>query len=186
MADTQEENLREDITKSSCFSILADETSDTSNRKHMAVAVKYLKNGSPKVSFIKDIHLSDGKSDTIFSELVPAIEECGGFEKMSDFTSDGASAMVGSKEGVATKLKEKKENIIAINCINNRLALASKDSFESDKRFMKIDEIMTSTYKYYKYSLYQTNRLLNAQNLFCNEKGNTILKQVGFTRWLSH
>lgn len=186
MASTKEEELLQDIKNSPCFSILADETSDVTNRKHMAVAVKYLKDGNPKISFVKDCHLNDGKSETIFSELVSVIDEYGGFDKISGFTSDGASAMVGNKEGVATKLKKKKESIITINCMNHRLALASKDSFESQNRFRKIDEILTSTYKYYKYSPSRTNSLLNAQYLFCNEKGNTTLKRVGFTRWLSH
>lgn len=184
MAKTKEDEILEDISSSPCFSVLTDELSDITNRKHMAVAVKYMKNGNPKVSFVKDCHLRDGRSETIYSELLP-IEDYGGFKKMSGFTSDGAKAVGGINEGVATNLKEQKENIITVNCINHRLALASKDSFNSQKRFVKLDEILTSTYKYYKYSPSRTNSLMNAQTLFCGGKGTTI-KRVGFTRWLSH
>lgn len=184
MAKTKEDEILEEIKSSPCFSVSTDETCDVTNRKHMAIAIKYLKDGSPKVSFVKDCHLSDGKSETIFAELLPVIEEYGGFKKMVGFSSDGARAMVGAKNGVATMLKEKNESLIAINCMNHRLALATKDSFEAQKRFIKLDEILNSTYKYYKYSASRTNSLINAQSLFCS-KGTT-LKRVGFTRWLSH
>lgn len=151
MAKTKEEEILENTNSSPCFSVLTDKTSDITYRKHMAVLVKYMKDDKLKVSFDKYCNLSDGKSETIYSELLPIIE--GGFKKMSGFTSDGAKAMIGVNEGVATKLKEQKENIIPMNCIDYRLALASKDSFHSQKRYMKLGEILTSTYKYYKYCI---------------------------------
>ncbi|KAG8178612.1 hypothetical protein JTE90_014203 [Oedothorax gibbosus] len=104
---------------------------------------------------------------------------------MSGFTSDGASAMMGKYEGVATKVKEKKQKIITFNCLNHGIALAAKKTFEGLTRFVKLDELLTSTYKYYKKSSTRTNNLVNVQTIF--RKGlNTTIKRVGFTRCLSY
>lgn len=185
MSKTKEEEILKDINGSPFFSTLIDETSDINNRKHMAVVVKYLKDEETKISFVKDCHIPDGKADTIFKELAPIVEKCGNFSKMSGFTSDGASAMMGKYEGVATKVKEKNGKIITFNCLNHRIALAAKDTFEGLTRFVKLDELLTSTYKYYKKSSTRTNSLVNVQTIF--GKGlNTTIKRVGFTRWLSH
>ncbi|XP_015930201.2 zinc finger protein 862 [Parasteatoda tepidariorum] len=185
MASVKEKELLDDINKSPCFSVLADETSDLNNRKHMAMAVSYLKEGEEKTSFVKNTMIPDGKAETIFTEISQVVDDCGGIHKMSAFVSDGASAMVGKNDGVVAKLKRSNAKIIPINCMNHRLALATKDSFEATRRFLKVDEVLTSTYKYYKQSSARTNSLVNAQNLFTKEKGKTI-KRVGFTRWLSH
>lgn len=51
----KEEEILDDIKKSPCFSIMVDETSDVNNRKHMAVGVKYLKDGKNNTSFLYKI-----------------------------------------------------------------------------------------------------------------------------------
>ncbi|CAL1290531.1 unnamed protein product [Larinioides sclopetarius] len=103
MSSVKQEEVLNDIAKRPCFSVLVDESSDIHNRKYMAVAVKYVKEGVSKISFVEGKQINDGKADTIFSELIPVIENCGDFKKMCSFTSDGGSAMVGKYEGVVAK-----------------------------------------------------------------------------------
>ena len=39
------------------------------NRKHLAIAVKYLKDGENRISFTKDVEITDGRVVTIYSAL---------------------------------------------------------------------------------------------------------------------
>lgn len=185
MVSVKEREILNSVKSSPFFSVLTDETTDLNNRKHMAVAISYLEDNKQKTSFLKDTMIQDGKAETIFSELCEVVDTCGGINKMCAFVSDGASAMIGKNDGVAAKLRRVNDKIIPINCMNHRLALATKDSFESQKRFLKVDEILTSIYKYYKYSSIRSNSLANAQKILMKEMGTTI-KRVGFSRWLSH
>ena len=47
------------------------------NRKHLAIAVKYIRDCENTVSFIKDVEITGGKADTIYSTLHNEIEKCG-------------------------------------------------------------------------------------------------------------
>lgn len=131
MSSVKKEDLIDEINESPSFAILTDESSDINNRKHLAVAVKYMKEGASKICFVDDKQIGDGKAETIFSQITPIVEECGGFEKMASFTSDRGSAMVGKHEGVATKIKQRNKKIITMQCLNHKLTLATKDSFNS-------------------------------------------------------
>jgi len=48
-----------------------------------------------------------------------------------DFGADGASALLGSKSGVAVQLKAKFPLIISWHCFNHRLELAVSDAVKS-------------------------------------------------------
>ncbi|XP_063806071.1 zinc finger protein 862-like [Pseudophryne corroboree] len=185
MASVQREKVILSLQKSPSFSVMSDETTDVSNRKHLATAAKYIKDGEVSVSFINDTEIPDGKSETIFNALSQTIEDCGGFEKLVGFGSDGASSMVGHRDGVAAKLKAKNNKIISIHCHNHRLALATKNTFESLNPFLKMDEVLTSIYKYYKYSSVRSKTLEEIQRVFTKCKG-TKIKKASHTRWLSH
>ena len=49
---------------------------------------------------------------------------------MSTFGSDGASVMTGRHAGIATLLRSKNAQMIAVHCICHRLALASAQAFK--------------------------------------------------------
>ena len=47
------------------------------NRKHLAIAVKYMEGSKNRISFIKDVEITDGKFDTIYLALSNKITKCG-------------------------------------------------------------------------------------------------------------
>lgn len=55
---------------------------------------------------------------------------------MSSFVSDGASVMTGRHAGVATLLRSKNTQIIAVHCICHRLALASAQA-SNEAKYLK-------------------------------------------------
>ena len=73
---------------------------------NLANAVKYIKDGENRISFIKHVEITDRKADTMYSALSNEIQKCGEAENLSGFGSDGASVMIGHKKKC---LKIKKE-----------------------------------------------------------------------------
>ena len=63
------------------------------NRKHLAIAVKYVEGGKNRISFIKDVEITDGKADTIYSALSNKIEKCGRVKSLRRFGCDGVSVI---------------------------------------------------------------------------------------------
>ena len=54
-----------------------------------------MKDGENTISFIKDVEVTDGKSDTIYSALSNEIETSGRVASLSGFGSDWASVIIG-------------------------------------------------------------------------------------------
>lgn len=185
MSEDIEETLKEKISKSPGYALMNDETTDVSNKKHLAFCVKYLDSDTKNtcVNFVKDVPVSDGKAETIFNETKTVIEDLG-VDTFVGFSSDGCNTMVGKKTGVSTRLKEYKPEIVTLHCHNHRLALAAKDSFESIKIMRDTDDLLTSIFKYYKNSSNRSSSLENIQKLL--QVPQRKIKQSGHTRWLSH
>ena len=57
-----------------------------------------MEDGKNRIFFIKDIEITDGKADTIYSALRNEIEKRGGIVSLSWFGSDEASVIIGHKK----------------------------------------------------------------------------------------
>ena len=53
-------------------------------RKHLAIAVKDMDDAENRISFIKDVAITDRKTDIIHAALSNEIEKGGGVESLSD------------------------------------------------------------------------------------------------------
>ena len=89
-----------------------------------------------RISFVKDIEITNGKADTINSALSNEIENCGGVESLSRLGNDKAS-VINRHKIVAWNLKRDNPKIISVHCHNYRLAHAIIYSFSSQKRKKK-------------------------------------------------
>ena len=83
-----------------------------------------MKDPKSRIYFIKDVEITSGKIDTLYSALNNETEKYGVVESLSRFRSDGASVMIGHKK-VASKLNRDNTKIIAIHCQNYSLVLAT-------------------------------------------------------------
>ncbi|KAL3842529.1 hypothetical protein ACJMK2_020532 [Sinanodonta woodiana] len=177
MAEHVEDAVYTNIKYSPVYSIMADESTDVSNRKHLVVSAKYIDvvTGELQTEFAKDVELPD---DVIQTKL--------SLDNLVAFGSDGCNTMIGSKSGVATRLKELKPNIINIQCHNHRLALAAKNSFEDIPLFRDVDDTLPHVFKYYHYSAVRTKSLEKIQKLLNDAEGTKTIKNAVQTRWLSH
>ena len=57
-----------------------------------------MRNGENRISLIKDVKITDGKADTIYSTLSSEIENCSGVQSLSRFGSDMENVAIGHKK----------------------------------------------------------------------------------------
>lgn len=107
-------------------------------------------------------------------------------QKIVGMATDGASVMLGCKNGVVAKIKELvgRPYIQAVHCSAHRLELSYKDACKPVDLFKKVDALLLSLYLFYR------NSPLNRANLreSCKAAGMKpmIPTRVGGTRWVQH
>ena len=108
LSATVEEEILQDIRASPLISILCDESTDIAIVKQLVVYVRYIKNGKTVTRFLKMQDLFDGTAVTIETALLEILSKLQiPLEKVAAFGGDGAAVMVGHRNGVATKLKDR-------------------------------------------------------------------------------
>jgi len=129
MSNDIEEQLVSRIKKSPCFALQCDESTDISNCCQLLVFVRFLDDDN----IIKEELLISRELETTSKgiDVMNAISEYFQkhslmWEKLVGFCTDGAPAMLGSRSGLATLVKQKNPKVITTHCIIHRQALASK------------------------------------------------------------
>lgn len=129
MSNDIEEQLVSRIKKSPCFALQCDESTDISNCCQLLVFVRFLDDDN----IIKEELLISRELETTSKgiDVMNTISEY--FQKhnimwgkLVGFCTDGAPAMLGSRSGLATLVKQKNPKVITTHCIIHRQALASK------------------------------------------------------------
>ena len=73
-------------------------------------------------------------------------------KKMVSFTSDGTSFKAGQNEGLMTKMKrDGRDFLMPIHCVNHRVELAIKDSFDKSP-FSAVDKLYITLFNLFKNS----------------------------------
>ena len=87
-------------------------------------------------------------------------------------STDGASIMIGCKNGLVSLFKKDKPFVTSEHCASHRLALASSQAANSAPYLVMYQTILTKIYKYYKYLPKISNVHRNSQNVL----GSNLLK----------
>ena len=126
MKDMTLEQIQEEVRKAVYFTVLADESKDTSKKEQVVVAVRYCLNNGIHEEFLGIAEAqsldADGLTDTIIGQLrrIDAnMKNCFGQGY------DGASMVAGRLNGVQKKLREKTDSEMAyyVHCYCHRLNL---------------------------------------------------------------
>lgn len=150
-------------------------------------------NGYVPVTFLlKCQRLKDfggASADGTFRAMVDALEsyfpESDYLQKLVCLVADGASVNFGHVSGALTRVSELVEwDIPKIHCLNHRLELAMKDSYEADGTFEQIKDHLDTLFRLFKnsgkaWSLYQL--LASRLNLIALR-----FTKVGGTRFQAH
>ena len=94
--------------------------------------IRYVFEGVVNSQFLQIVDLPGGKADNIFQAVLTELESKRlPIEKLIGMATDGASVMKGERNGVTTKMKNKKSFLLSTHCIAHHLALASGKAADS-------------------------------------------------------
>ena len=115
------------LKSSHFYSLLIDESTDVAILKQLVVVARcVLPSGVVETMFLDICDVQDGTASTIEQSLLQCLERYGlDISNLRGFGSDGAAVMVGRRDGVAARLKARQPRLLAVHCINHRLALAA-------------------------------------------------------------
>ena len=170
---------------SSAFSIMVDESTDVSMLKQLVLCGRAVVGGKLVTRFLKIVDINDGKARTIVDAITTYLESAElDISKLSSFGSDGASVMTGRLGGVATPLRTRNSQMIAVHCICHRLALASGQASNQVKYLKQMKEHLLALWKFFHFSTVRSAQLRSMQDIMDSPELN-IVKGVD-THWLSH
>lgn len=119
----KETNLQE-VNLSPVFSLLIDESTDRTLEQHLIVYVCSLARGGmgePRMHFVELLAVSRGTAEVMYTTLMDLLTAREWpLEKIVALATDGAASMIGSRTGLAARLRERVPALINIHCIAHR------------------------------------------------------------------
>ena len=187
IAETIRQQTADEAEKARYISILSDGSTDAAVLEQEVVMVRYAHDGSPITKLASLVEVSHGNADGIYSAICSGIETlmnkckpdglsvvCGNF--------DGASVMMGSRNGVKTKLLNDHPSALIIHCVAHRLELGILDAVKTVPYLQDFENNMKEIIKLYHYSPKRRRELKEvASNL--NEHFRTFA-DINQVRWV--
>jgi len=147
------------VRAASCFGLMTDEMRDVSVASQLITFVQYFCTQSETVEtkFLSpqdvlkehDAAIAQAIYDLLKEELLSSQLD---IKDVMGLATDGASVMLGTREGVASKLKGDNPCIIAVHCVCHRQALACTDSNEDTKYIQDVSDVLRQTWKHFEKS----------------------------------
>lgn len=133
------------ITKCSAVGLLCDDAMDVSVVEQFIGFVQFYDSGQQNVEvkflFAEDaLENSDSANSQVLYDIVIKQFESIGLRKLTGLCTDGASVMVGKREGLAAKLRQDCPDMINLHCVCHKLALACADA---DQELKYVDHMAT-------------------------------------------
>lgn len=147
-------DVAQNIKNSVFYSIMADETTDKSNREQIVLVIRHVnENLEPQEEFIGLTKVPSIDADT----LTKTIEDCLlrmnlSLNNCRGQCYDGASNMSGAKKGVATQINEKEPRAVYTHCYGHALNLAVGDTVKQSKTMRDALDTTHEISKLLKYS----------------------------------
>ena len=99
------------------------------------------------------VPLVDGTADTIVTAILNLLKDFDlPLQSMCALGSDGASVMLGRKNGVAAKLRELVSHLLSNHCVAHRLALAVAQSTKDITYLKTFKDIFDQLFRFYRNS----------------------------------
>lgn len=121
-------NVKDIIANCSYFSIALDESTDVSDTNQLLIFVRAIKEDFTifeELLKVCSLH-STTRGVDIFNAVKSAVEEFGGFEKLSSIVTDGAKSMTGTISGFVGFLRQNQITVPTLHCIIHQEALCAK------------------------------------------------------------
>ena len=145
----QEDHLQE-LQKCHSLGLQIDESCDISSNKILTLNVKYVLSGKVCNKFLCARVVKNGESETIFQCIKDVMSKFGLYMKIKSISTDGAKALISSKNGVVAKLRRDLPGLISIHCIAHRLNLGVSDSWKGDAALKELNSMVYSLCKLFR------------------------------------
>ena len=179
-----QQSIITEINSSDAYGLMIDESTDVTITKKLVVYAKIVSHCRTKARFLTNIDIPDGRAETIYDALMSWTNEKKiNLVHLVGFGSDGASVMVGSKSGVATRMKALNPFLVSVHCAAHRLALASSEDTKDITYLTKFMEMLHAIYNYFHNSVVRSAKLRAVQAAL--EEPVRSYKEVFSVRWLS-
>lgn len=170
--------------------VLVDESTSLSKMSCIVVFIRtvIVDKGPPIFLLLEIAELVNKTADGIV-EVILAVLKRAGFshewlqENFIGFVSDGASVLLGKKNGVAVQLKRKYTDLFTLHCMNHRLELAVTDSAKEISGVKNFTTFLGAVYTVYSMSPKNVYEL----NDICKELG-MMMRTIGKVfdvRWVA-
>ena len=154
MAATLLEKTLSEIRKVNFFTVMADESTDASNKEQIVVAIHWI-DGNLDVheDFVKLHHVDETNAETITEKIVATLRDLNlNVRCLRGQCYDGASVMSGLKSGVATRIQQMEPKAIYTHCYGHSLNLAAGDTIKKSAVMKKALDITLEMSKLIKFS----------------------------------
>ena len=168
--------------------LILDESTSISKKSCLIIYIRALIDEKPENIFLDLCELENQDAISVKNALLTSLKKNGFTSEylsnnLVSFTSDGASVMLGVKNGVGTQLKNDYHSIILWHCLNHRLELGVSDAIEEIGGFYPLQSLF-----YKLYSVYSTSPKLQRQLQNISEDLGMNIRKIGrvFTiRWVA-
>ena len=121
------------LSKSSFFSIMADECTDSSNKEQLVICIRWIDDHlDPHEDFIGLYKVDNITADTLVAAIKDVLT-CLNLQRCRGQCYDGASTMKGARNGVAKQIADEEPRAIYSHCYGHALNLAAADSVKNSK-----------------------------------------------------
>ena len=140
---------RAQIRASPVLCVGADESTDSSTKENMVVYLAWMHKGKCVIEFLEMVRLVGGtKAEQIEAALVKCLAnwDPNYAKKLVGFSSDGASVMTGSENGVTTRFRRIVPWMLNFHCICHKLALGANDASKRVDLCADVEQLLRATY----------------------------------------
>ncbi|XP_062589081.1 zinc finger protein 862-like [Saccostrea cucullata] len=187
ISDTLKEEMLSQIKGTKFFSLTMDGTTDSGTAEQETLFIRFCSAGKISCHFLC---IGEPRSTTS-ADLLKFVKDKLDENKLSDqmkklvgFGCDGASNMMGKRNGLVALLQKDFTEIIGVHCLAHRLELAYKDAVKNDPLYNRLTTLLLRLYYFYKNSSKQRKNLKECMKVL-NLIG-TLPHRVNSTRWLPH
>lgn len=115
------------------FSLIADETSDVSNKEQIAICLRYIYKAQPTETFIGFYEAQSTTGEALFNMILEVLKSMKlRIEDAVGQCYDGASNMTGKEKGVAARVQEVAPKALYVHCYGHLLNLALQDTLQEN------------------------------------------------------
>ena len=172
------------VSLSPAFSLLMDESTDRGVVKREGTLIRYYDESTLHIAtgFLGLQEVPEANASNLFECLDFHITQASlSYEKLIGWNSDGASVMLGRRNSVVSRLKEKQPNLYVMHCICHVSHLIVSDAIPCIPSY--VTGLTENLYWWFHHSAKRVTELRSFQE-WLEVEGHKILKKVD-TRWLS-